>query len=361
MSGEKITATISTLTAVAILGMGALAQPSRRSATVHTVEQTAEQAADRIAALQSDLHYQLELAYRHDRDAFRDRTAELEQTLAAWHASPQSPADHELFGAWLREAISRSLPKRLDPLPPTPTFGAEPAPQVVDAAKPEALRPIPLSKPAETATVTKQAASPAKAPVAAPSVADAVAVKSVPAPSRVEPPVAKQQKEAPAPPATPAPAQHVAVEVVTASAPSPVAEPATKATLIAQTTTPEPVSINLAELNARIGGYHDALDEIDAKIVAAGAEPSLALAMRLVGQVEQLAEQRRFAQLYFDSLTDRERLFVIEPRSIDETVGLVEKLVRNVHPPAADDDFLAAADETDPRDGLLERLHAASK
>lgn len=349
MSGERITAVLSTLIAIAILGAGVVAQPSRTPKAVP--------ASDRAASLESDLRYQLELAYRHDRGAFRDRTAQLEQTLQAWHASPKSPADGQLLNEWLRESISRSLPNKLQPLPPTPSFGADAEPKPVEAVPAETSPPTASSASPKESPATTKKSPPTKASPAAAAVE--LAVKSEPSASVIAPIAAKPKNEQPTPPRAPALARNVVVEVEAIAAPTPIAAPPAPPAAAAKQ--PEPVSINLAELNARIGGYHDALDEVEAAVVAAGNGPSLALAMRLTRQIEQLAEQRRFAQLYFDSLTKRERLFVVKPRSMVETIELIETLVNSVDPPAADDDFLAATEETDPRDELLECLQAASE
>ena len=346
MSGEKITATLSTLTAIAILGAGVVAQPSRPPAT----DRTTVPAADRAASLESDLRYQLELAYRHDRGAFRQRTAELEQTLEVWHAAPKSPADVPLLEQWLRESISRSLPNKLQPLPPTPTFGADAKPAAEAGPSTES-----------TATASENAAPRAEIAAEQPTVAanpepaPTLKVPAAIAPIRVESPP-KENEAAPA--EEPAPELSAIVRNVALTAAETTPAPSDPPSAAEPSA---PVSINLAELNARIRGYHDGLDEIDAAIVAAGDDRSLALATRLTRQIEQLAGQQRFAQLYFDSLTDRERLFVVEPRSMQETIELVEKLVSSIEPPAADDDFLAAAEQADPRDELLERLKAAAR
>jgi hypothetical protein len=344
MSGEKITAALCTLTAIAILGAGVVAQPARKPVPVPAPAP----ASDRTASLQSDLSYQLELAYRHNRAAFRERTAELEQTLAAWRAAPQSPADQQLFEQWLRESIRRSLPNRLEPLPPTPAFGA------VEQAAEEVQAVVVAKQVAMPSNQTRPRETPSELAPPAPPQVEHQPLEAAPTTE----PVASLSVQ---PTPTAAKTRPVAAESETVAAPpkEPTTKPSTSAPQIAAAAPPEPVSINLAELNARIAGYHDALKEIDAAIVAAGDGPTLALATRLVGQIERLAEHRRFAMLYFDSLTKRERLHVIEPRPLTETVELVQKLVKSVEPPAADD-FLAAAEAADPRSELLERLQAAS-
>ena len=81
--------------------------------------------SDRLAQLESDLRYQLELGSRLDRAAFDSRSKQLEDALEAWRQSPQSRGDYELITGWMRQAILRSLPGESGEWPATPEFGAK--------------------------------------------------------------------------------------------------------------------------------------------------------------------------------------------------------------------------------------------
>ena len=91
MTRERATALLSAMLAIAILGAAVTAQPSRSTPS------------DRLARLESDLRYQLDLDSRLDRATFQQRSKALDSTLEAWRKSPQSQSDYELVAAWLRE------------------------------------------------------------------------------------------------------------------------------------------------------------------------------------------------------------------------------------------------------------------
>jgi hypothetical protein len=119
-----------------------------------------------------------------------------------------------------------------------------------------------------------------------------------------------------------------------------------------------PVMVNLAELNAQIGGYHDGLDEIEGTVVAGRGRLTEGEIAQLVGQLEQLAGQYQFVRLYYDGLTPRERRFVGAPRRMEETIALVE--AERVALVAEDEDFLTALEEAAAEDELARRLKAVA-
>jgi hypothetical protein len=121
----------------------------------------------------------------------------------------------------------------------------------------------------------------------------------------------------------------------------------------------KPVDLNLAELNARIGGYHDGLDELDAAIVAANGDLSENAATRWVERLEELAGQYAFVRLYYDALTAEEREFVTSPRSMASTVTLVAQQCEGIEG-AASGDFLESSDDNS-RNELGKRLDAVAK
>ena len=118
----------------------------------------------------------------------------------------------------------------------------------------------------------------------------------------------------------------------------------------------EPVTVNLAELNAQIRGYHLGLDEIDSIVVAKDGKLTEGEVAKLVGQLEQLASQYQFVRLYYDGLSKGERRFVAAPRSMGETINLVE--AQRAALTAEEEDFLTALEGAVAEDELAQRLKA---
>ncbi|HYO24770.1 MAG TPA: hypothetical protein VEQ85_07455, partial [Lacipirellulaceae bacterium] len=151
--GQRVTALVSTLVAVALLGAAV------------TAEHPGPAPSNLLSSLESDLRFQLDLAFRGDGGALNDRLALLEATLAAWRASPQSPADEQLLAAWYRESIQRSMPGRAAELPAPPEFGA------VAAPAPKAPAPLSGGPRAAVALQAVPDAPPAPEPTLAPELA----------------------------------------------------------------------------------------------------------------------------------------------------------------------------------------------
>jgi hypothetical protein len=133
----------------------------------------------------------------------------------------------------------------------------------------------------------------------------------------------------------------------------------TAPTPIVQETPVAPVMVNLAELNAQIRGYHDGLDEVEATVVARDGKLTEGEVAQLVGQLEQLAAQHQFVRLYYDGLSKSERRFVAAPRSMGETIELVEG--QRAALVAEEEDFLTALEGADAADELAQRLKAVAK
>lgn len=385
---ERTTTIVSALVALAILGLGVTAQP------------TGDSASGRIEALESDLRFQIEMSWRHDGRTREAREAQLAETLAAWEASPQTGPDRQLLEKWLRGAIVGSLPEESGEFPPTPAFSE----LIIEAAKPAVVPDADAKPPALSGAVEpRQASKPksdANASAAMPALPRDVPLKPGQA---YTPPKAKEFRitprvpgngQAATPPETPpaAPTRQVPatppkrvvaakpVEVPLATPPrSPehppkivetngdrVMPPVVEAPPVAPSTTPTvqeaptpPVTVNLAELNAQIGGYHDGLDEIEATVVARGGKLTEGEVAQLVGQLEQLAAQHQFVRLYYDGLSKSERRFVAAPRSMGETIELVEG--QRAALMAEEEDFLTALEGADAADELAQRLKAVAK
>jgi hypothetical protein len=115
------------------------------------------------------------------------------------------------------------------------------------------------------------------------------------------------------------------------------------------------VQVNLAELNARIRGYHHGLAEIEAALIT--GQRSAAHLAAVVEDLERLAGQYQFLRLYYDSLTSVERRRVPRPRTLAEVVALAKGQLAA----STGEDFLQAFDA---RSGesptLADRLDALS-
>lgn len=172
----------------------------------------------------------------------------------------------------------------------------------------------------------------------------------------------------PAPPAMVQPATEAPTVVKSSNLPTP---PVDEQPTLSQPSMPEreapsnsedaaaPVTVNLVELNAQIRGYHEGLDEIDAIVVAKNGNLAAEDIENLVGQLEQLAAQYQFVRLYYDGLSKSERRFVTPPRSMGETIEMVE--AQRVALTAEEEDFLTALEGAVAEDELAKRLKAVAK
>jgi hypothetical protein len=113
------------------------------------------------------------------------------------------------------------------------------------------------------------------------------------------------------------------------------------------------------ELNARIRGYHDGLDEIEASIVTAKGALSYQQAARLVGRIEELGAQYRFVRLYYEAISQQEKEFVPTPRSMESTLELLEPECERAEAVDADDILASASGAS--QAGLADRLRAVAK
>lgn len=204
---ERTTSIVSALVALAILGLGVTAKP------------TADPTSGRLEALEGDLRFQIEMSWRHDGRTRGLRTAQLEETLAAWNDSPQSLEDRGLLEKWLRAAIVDTLPGESGEFPPTPKFSvpkpeAKPKPAVPPQSQPAAETPAaakpPTPKPKTTPLPRDHELKPGQAytPPRAKEIrlTPRVAAGAPPMPSQ---PQAAERQPAPAPPVAVAPPKRV--------------------------------------------------------------------------------------------------------------------------------------------------------
>ena len=285
-ASERITAIVSTLVAVAILAGGVTAFQSRTTPI------------DDIVQLESDLRFQLEVAFRHDPNDRAARLAQLEQVTQAWQQSPRTAADREKLANWLLAATIRSMPGSLNELPAVPVFSQQPTEPiaqqtphvVVEPASGEEHQEPPTQIPSPVALISTDVL-----PVEAdPFVGAELEAEDLPMPSTIEP---VATLPAIVPPTT------------TLTTTAPVVEPVT------------PVRINLTELAARVAGYHDGLDELDAEVLKLKADDFTAMG-ELLDQLAELAYDFRFVRLYYEALTPRERRTITAPRPL--TVALTQ-------------------------------------
>jgi hypothetical protein len=388
---ERSTLLLSAVVAIVILAAAVTAQPSRHSPV------------DRLANLESDLRFQLDLRWRADRSVYAERIAQLDRALAAWRESPRSEGDFRLLADWLRASIVSSLPGESGDLPAPPEFGAAPRVEIVAQARraesPPAARPR-ASKAAAAASNASQHDPPrAPAPVAsrrtdtaaaqnaaAPRLAASGRTPSSSPPAMAPPNSASPKAHAaPAdagrrpmrqPPRVDGPPTDTATprSIVRKPAPAPESPPSRFASAVtADAPTAQPnskstpgasppqvaVRVNVAELNARIRGYHDGVAEVEAAVIASRQKASVASVTMLVGKVEDLASQYQLVRLYYESLTDAERRRVSAPRPLGAVIELVEAQRRVVE--ATGSDFLGSFDDDEPASELAQRLQEAAE
>ncbi|MBX3432169.1 MAG: hypothetical protein KF847_02360 [Pirellulales bacterium] len=374
-TGERIIAVVSSFVAVAIIG-GFVA-----------ADRQAQWPKADLRALEADARLQFELAYRHDQTAYESRISALETTVEAYRQSPRSAADQQALAEWFDQAIVLSMPGSSQKLPTTPRFGAETPPAVAEVAStPEVpSEPSPQQEPAPVAAARLVKKPTILAPAAPSAVESVVAIPrrneassgdkptapsiiaSISPPEDLNP--ADWQPETPQWDVLEEPRPHVAIggPIPTLAAPADGAateKPAARAIVVrhlsaASPTPPAPpaeVAVNLAELRARIDGYHAGLREVNAAIVIADERLSLASAARITSELERLAQQHEFVRLYYDALTPAERARVAAPKELRDGV---EALAATLQQAAAArestfDPFTGV--ETSPFGELIERV-----
>ena len=391
---ERTTVIVSALVALGILGLGVTAQP------------TGNRTDRRLESLESDLRFQIAMAWRHEGRTREARESQLEEVLDAWRASPQTEEDQRILRNWMRGAILSSLPGESGEFPPAPAFSQRPEanestpPQADDVTSPEAapessvpaatrpsalprdveLKPGQAYTPPRAKEVRLAPRTPASGKPGVQSAQNSTSRESESASPRPMPTTPVQPKRSiaakpVAPPVSPPSAEppHEAPTAIAQSgdvskqAPLAVDSPPS-APVDAETPRPEhrrrqeptrdetPVMVNLAELNAQIRGYDVGLNEVEARVVARRGQLTEEEVARLVGQLEQLAGQYEFIRLYYDGLTPRERRLVRAPRSLKETAALVE--AERAALAAEEEDFLTTLQGAAEEDDLARRLKA---
>ena len=289
---ERLTAILSTVMAIAILAGGVTAFQSHHAPV------------DDVVQLESDFRFQLEVGFRHDVNERARRLEQLEKVSQVWQQSPRSEADRQELAKWLLEATIRSMPGSIEALPDSSSsFGEQPQLPVVDRVvdRTADIHVEPMTVP-EHVEMTPE-----------PLIAEPLTLKSG---ALVPTPVAYPQSFASAERAPIAEPTAISFELLTTPLPL-----ATHSPIAASQ-----VRINLSELTARIAGYHEGLNEIETALLSLDAGDFAALTKK-IDQLEDIASDFLFAKLYYEALTDRERLAVVEPRPMTAAFAVVGRRI----------------------------------
>lgn len=339
-TSERITAIVSTLFAIGILSVAVTAQ------------RTANAPVGDLAKLEAELMTQLDIAYRHDTRLLDKRVAQFNAVLRDWQAAPESAERDEKLAQWIREAMGRAMPGSKRPLPATPDFATANPQAAVRVAGAAQLPMADIIVSEKLRVQPKPSVTVAQVPdLAVPPVEEDFSEEGV----DVEYVAAREWT----PPVEDASFPESAFVEQEASPLARSEEPARKS--FAQSTpvqmkTPA-VEINLRELSARITGYHEGVRETEASLInkAAGDASSL---LAVVETLEQLEGQRQLVSLYYDLLTEGQRRFLRQPRSLDTLVARVQTQLDNAER-NHDGDFLKPFDRAAQRrlEQLRQRLN----
>lgn len=107
---ERITALVSAAVAIALLGLAVSAQTGQLSAT------------DPLEQLVSQTRLQFRLGLGHEQALLDARADALDKVLEAFRSADDTSENRELVTRWLREAMLRSMPGSIRPLPAAPAF-----------------------------------------------------------------------------------------------------------------------------------------------------------------------------------------------------------------------------------------------
>jgi len=265
VASERLTAILSTVVAIAILGAVVTAQPS------------SPEPKDELSRLESDLRFQIQRIVRFDGQKSATCTAQLQRTLDLWNQTEPTEANRRLFAQWLRQSMVHTMPGSELTLPKPPSFQASSQPAASELPKiVDAFQQQPAALTVELPTT-----------VAAQDTTQRLPAKIL--------------------------TRHIASQNFSASK---------KIGNISLATTT--VRINLSELTARIAGYHNGLEQIEAALLATSSPKQVELATQ-VKYLGSLARDYRFVRLYYESLNALERRSVIAPRPLGTTLAKVSR------------------------------------
>lgn len=114
------------------------------------------------------------------------------------------------------------------------------------------------------------------------------------------------------------------------------------------------VNVNLRELEARIAGYHAAMDDMEAAMIDSKRPTEDAVAKQ-IDSLESLAADYQFVKLYHESLDPTERQRVTAPRQLEELIRAMQRQLSTLRDDV-EEDFLGDYDRSVGR--RLEKLSA---
>jgi len=283
---ERITVIVSTLVAVAILAGGVTAFQSHNAPV------------DDVVQLESDLRFQLEVAFKHDPNERAARLVQLEKVSQTWQQSPRATADRAKLASWLFEATIRSMPGSFEALPAVPDFGEQPQRQSVEQMS-DVLVTQPVA--AEKSGLDQHILTPAPVESTMDAQPETLVDPTIAVVESVESHVFRKRPKVEA---VALPQSTVAVAVPQAV---------------------EPVRINLTELAARIAGYHNGLDEVETTLLTLDEANDFTTLAAQIRQLEEMTHDFCFVSIYFELLTDDERRAVTVPRPMTATLAEIER------------------------------------
>jgi hypothetical protein len=268
---------------------------------------SAEEPSSDLQPLVNQLGDQIRMIrQRNGRDA-NERTQQLAVALDRWNNSTKTAEDVQLMRQWLEGSLRSSLPGATNPLPQLPWFAeriaspTEPAPAPVvaqekpsqpEAVEPAAPKPVTPSKP-EPSTVAEQPAPASETP-------EVGAEDSVAARPEVEPKdeASVWQRH---PSAKPIDLGNPFADDETVATNERTPRVAMRPAALSKSPSASDVDINVAELNARVQGYVHGLRGVEAKLVSSRSM-TLTELMPVVRELDQLAKQREFVEIYLDAV-----------------------------------------------------------
>lgn len=132
-----------------------------------------------------------------------------------------------------------------------------------------------------------------------------------------------------------------------AAAPTPVAPLlASRPENVSSPAAATPVQVNLSELAARIAGFNAGLDEIESTLAKLKSDDFRSLAEQ-IKELEQLAGDYQFLNLYYESLGASERRWLAAPRNIGATLLTLQRRI-DIAQETLSSDFLGDFDASNP-------------
>lgn len=321
---ERLTVFVSMAVAVAILAAGVTAHQSSSPKSTDVVQ------------MGSDLRFQLEMAFRHNEQERTSRLTQLDEVMASWQKSKQSDTDREVLVAWLQEAGASSLPGVARSLPASPEFSRIQPPVEHKVMKPVATEE---TSPSEEAVVEIEVAkqeidSPITPTAFDPFEEEVDEVVTLRQPPSLNPGERGENAKS---------TLEVAPRPGTAEQPQLLEENLLETVVEKQDEPIGPVGVNFTELAARITGYHQGLDQVN-HALSQMRTANLEVVSDQIKELESLARDYSFVELYYDSLSKAERQMVHAPRDIRTTLAETKEQL-DLCAEVLDGDFLGAFDK----------------